>query len=515
VFHFPDETNDGQPNFFSNLYESYKTWYEQYWAMVENSDFHPVQDFRNFMAEKAQQLVEAEESARATATHMYENAYHTLVQPGSNMDKQLSAIGHATQVQLTEAWNSVKEMRERLQTAEFLSSQRKRIRQQLKGYRNVLNRMRAMSSAVPSKQMAVLMRRITACNDALERQEARAREAFAKATGFARKNLMFQAKDPQRYAKYSSDPLLGIATYPLGFQLLLFSGTEIPLRIWMSQHGFQRLVVGPVAYYYHPGTQREMTTDDEEDEKTPLVFVHGIGVGLIVYLPLIARFLKSGRPIFLPEIPYVSGFRFWQGTNAVLAPAVVASTMTAMLATHGYMRGTFCGHSYGTSWLSYMCKYAAHAVAAVVFLDPICFCLHVPRLTKQFVYHRPDPGSISYIVLTDVIVNWTIQRSFPWAWIILFEEQIQVPCVVFLSEKDALVPAAKVEGYLRSKGAPVRDINELDSDFFATKDKISVCVFPGDCHGGWTARPKLACPIIADCVEMLSTRAEAALLEQQ
>ena len=58
------------------------------------------------------------------------------------------------------------------------------------------------------------------------------------------------------------------------------------------------------------------------------------------------------------------------------------------------------------------------------------------------------------MIRTDVNVNWTIQRGFPWARISLFTEQIPyVPCAVFLSEHDALVPSLKAEKYLRSKGA--------------------------------------------------------------
>jgi hypothetical protein len=59
------------------------------------------------------------------------------------------------------------------------------------------------------------------------------------------------------------------------------------------------------------------------------------------------------------------------------------------------------------------------------------------------------------MVRTDVIINWTIQRSFPWAWVVLFVEQIDVPVSIFLSEKDALVPADRVEAYLRTKDVPV------------------------------------------------------------
>jgi hypothetical protein len=61
------------------------------------------------------------------------------------------------------------------------------------------------------------------------------------------------------------------------------------------------------------------------------VFVHGIGVGLLVYLPLIDALLETGHPLLLPEIPYVSAFRPWQSTNSVLSPAVVASTVSSFV----------------------------------------------------------------------------------------------------------------------------------------------------------------------------------------
>jgi hypothetical protein len=162
------------------------------------------------------------ENAMNTATQVYETIIQpvgqTLIQPGSEVEKRLSAIGQATATQLIHAFNSVKQgMTERLETAKFLSAQRAIIRRQLVGYREMLDRLREMSSEVPSKQMAVLMRRITESNQALERLETRAKEAFDQATGYALKNLPFPpSHQPQRYAKYSSDPLLGVATYPLG-----------------------------------------------------------------------------------------------------------------------------------------------------------------------------------------------------------------------------------------------------------------------------------------------------------
>lgn len=320
VFRFSVDTQREKPTFFSNLYESYKNHYGRYKHMMENSKFQPIKDIRNMLAETAQQ---AEESATATAHMMYE----ALVQPGSNMDKQISAISHRTAVQLTETWNSVRGMKERIETATFLSERRNALMEQLRGNRAMLSRMREMSYAVSSEQMATLLRRITECSDALERVELIAKEGFIKATGTLTEHgsSFFSVKEPQPYAKYSSDPLLGIATYPLGFHMLVLGATEIPLRTMLKNRGFERRFVGPITYYYYPGSK-----DKPADAKElPIVFVHGIGIGLLSYVPLIDHFLESGRPILLPEIPYVSGFRPWVSPNSVLSPAVVTSSVSS------------------------------------------------------------------------------------------------------------------------------------------------------------------------------------------
>lgn len=533
VFSFREDEPHQEHSFFADLYETYRRQYER----MRTADFSPVHDLAraaNRLTAPVQHLVhEGLNTAESSGQYVYD----TLVP--YQVEERLSAVREATYAQITEAWNSVKNIRERLETARFLSHRRQALQQQLKGYRVMLHRMLENSHAadIPRQQMAILMRRITECNESLEGLEKRAQSAFVQATGFAMKNLapfLPTAEEPRRFATYSTDPLLGIATYPLGFHLFILALTEIPLRTMLYRRGFVKKRIGPVSYYYHPGaagdsldgsrsfsfdsatngnsmddmSDTSSSSSSSDNEVIPIVFVHGIGIGLISYMPLIDALLKTGRPLFLPEIPYVSGFRPWQSPNAVLSPQVVTSTLSAMLASHGFLRATFSGHSYGTSWLSYMCKYAEHAVASLMFIDPICFCLHAPRLTKSFVYARPDPGTISYIVRTDVIVNWTIQRSFPWAWIILFTEQIRVPTTVFLSEKDALVPSVKVESYLSDHQVPMCDFKpDMKMDHFESKSVVNGCVFRGDGHGGWTERPDGYVPVLAMAAEILCQRA--------
>ena len=203
--------------------------------------------------------------------------------------------------------------------------------------------------------------------------------------------------------------------YPLFFHMLMYFCTDTLLRGFLRQRKFERKRVGKLVYYYY-------CPEDVDLKATPIVFCHGIGVGIFPYLAFIDRLAKLKRPLYLPEINYVSGFRILQNlnTDTILPPHSVVSHVVSMMAKHGHSRAVFSGHSYGTTWLSYIAKYAKRYVEGLIFLDPICFCLHDPHLTKQFVYHRANPGSVSYIIRSDVHVHWTIQRCFPWKQISLF-----------------------------------------------------------------------------------------------
>jgi hypothetical protein len=199
-FRFQEARIESHPSYFSDLYESYKVWCDQYRGIMESRSFNSLQDIRNFVVEKTQQLHNAEQSAVASASESLQHAYFSLIEKDSMIDKQISALSHATQLQITEAWNSIWKMKERLRTASDISSKRKALLKQLKSYRKTLAQMRSMATAVPSKQMADLMKKITQCYEALESVEASAKDAFVQVTGFVGKNLL-TTKEPPRYLK--------------------------------------------------------------------------------------------------------------------------------------------------------------------------------------------------------------------------------------------------------------------------------------------------------------------------
>lgn len=217
IFRFQDVRDESHHSFFSNLYESYTVWCEQYREMIENRTFQSVQDIRdliryqeirNFVAEKAQQYRSGgpdRPSAVAAASEslgsMYENAYFAIIEKDGTMARRLAALGHASRTRLDGAWNSAWRMTERLRTASDISSRRTALRNQLRGYRKTLAQMRGMATAVPAERMADLMRKITDCYEALEGVEGSAKEAFVQVTGYVGKNLLPSGKEPPRYLK--------------------------------------------------------------------------------------------------------------------------------------------------------------------------------------------------------------------------------------------------------------------------------------------------------------------------
>jgi pimeloyl-ACP methyl ester carboxylesterase len=203
--------------------------------------------------------------------------------------------------------------------------------------------------------------------------------------------------------------------------------------------------------------------------------------------------------------------------------------MSMMLANHGFAQATFMGHSFGTFWMSYMVKYGQAMIAGLVFIDPVCFCLYDSLLTQRTVYNPPDPGDSGYLVKTDMMVNWSIQRNFSWVQGNLFVEDIpdDIPVAVFISGNDRVAPCHIQKDYLQTH----RDckVQSLEHYYYTTKttadaifnvhDKtrtnanpwetqdLSVMIFDGYDHGLWLLHPSQTMPPIVHAMEALTRQA--------
>jgi pimeloyl-ACP methyl ester carboxylesterase len=126
-------------------------------------------------------------------------------------------------------------------------------------------------------------------------------------------------------------------------------------------------------------------TTTNNNAKTPLVFIHGIGAGLMCYVEFIYRLVGLERPLFLVELPFVA-MRMVDDVPDALA---VVDDIKAMLHHHGYEHGVFVSHSLGTAVTSWMMTNAPSVVAGTILIDPICFMLHYPQVCFNFIHKIP------------------------------------------------------------------------------------------------------------------------------
>ncbi|KXZ44741.1 hypothetical protein GPECTOR_63g66 [Gonium pectorale] len=214
----------------------------------------------------------------------------------------------------------------------------------------------------------------------------------------------------------SSDPL--VASYrPLSFYLLtetVAAATHLALRLL----GFRMAGVTPggaaTVYEWTPRRAKSAAaaaananTEAEPDSlpEPPLVFLHGIGLGLTPYLRLLGRLVvasRGQRAVYAVQYKHVS----MRLTANIPAPHEVAADVAVFLAARGVRSVSLLAHSYGTLVASALTKLAAAspaapAIARLTLVDPVCFAMFLPHLVRNTIYQQPvAPAAASVRVLS-------------------------------------------------------------------------------------------------------------------
>lgn len=211
-----------------------------------------------------------------------------------------------------------------------------------------------------------------------------------------------------------------------------------------------------LSYWHRPHTSKT---------KLPIVFIHGIGIGLYPYVEFLAELNKYDDPedqigVIAVEIMPVS-FRM---THPVLDKDVLCSELHKIIEKHGWLDFVLVSHSYGSAISTHLLKYTpiADQIAAVALIDPITFLLHLPDVAYNFTYRQPEKANehqLYYFASMDMGVSHALSRCFFWSDNILWKEDLgDRPVTVSLAEKDLIVNTAAVRRYLES----LEDVASLD-----------------------------------------------------
>jgi len=172
--------------------------------------------------------------------------------------------------------------------------------------------------------------------------------------------------------------------YYLFVALSDFIMKQLFIRVWGmtlgSRHGLDYLVRVPPTW-------------DVCKDPTPIVFVYGLGIGLLQYSTIIYSFLTRvpDRPLFVLLQPHVSQQIFHPRFLVPKSRKETVITVRQLLIDFGWVpnpvharkgetksskpRGvTMTSHSHGSFTHAWLLKDAPELVARSLFIDPVTFC---------------------------------------------------------------------------------------------------------------------------------------------
>lgn len=217
-----------------------------------------------------------------------------------------------------------------------------------------------------------------------------------------------------------------------------------PLTIF-SPH---RTPARTLTYWHRPHTSKS---------KLPVLFIHGIGIGLYPYINFLAE-LNQGLDdaegevgIIAIEIMSIS----LRITDATLEKDEMCGEILSILKEHGWDKIVLISHSYGSVVSTHLLRTpkTASIIGPVILIDPVSFLLHVPDVAYNFTCRKPvraNEYQLWYFGSKDMGVSHTLSRRFFWSENILWKHDLQGRRVtVVLCGKDLIVDTEAVGRYLK------------------------------------------------------------------
>lgn len=228
--------------------------------------------------------------------------------------------------------------------------------------------------------------------------------------------------------------------------------TLFPFR-WQTIFTRYRSPAKYTTYWYRPHTS---TT------KLPIVFIHGIGIGLYPYTNFLGELnsiagVESSNPkeqvgIIAIEIMPVS-FRI---THHALSRRDMCAEVDQILLKHfgPDQKFVLASHSYGTVISTHLLKTPSIAkrIGPVVLIDPVSILLHLPEVAYNFTRRQPrraNEHQLYYFASMDMGVSHTLSRHFFWNENVLWKKDLKGrKMTASLGGRDLIVATEAVGRYL-------------------------------------------------------------------
>ncbi|KAL1592244.1 hypothetical protein SLS60_011321 [Paraconiothyrium brasiliense] len=208
------------------------------------------------------------------------------------------------------------------------------------------------------------------------------------------------------------------------------------------------------SYFYRP---HKSTTH------RPIVFIHGLGIGLAIYIPFFLMLPKDIGILAIEVLPISSRI-----TEAGVLPADQVREIGDIITQQNIDSFVFMGNSYGTFFTKLLLEtpFLASRMARIVLMDPVAILLHIPDLaynatSRVPVY--PNEIEIAWAATTEPDIAFTLAKRFCWRSHILWQEDLlRVPTTIVIGSDDCVVNAEAIAAYI-TKGAPQPDPASVES----------------------------------------------------
>ncbi|KAF4443511.1 ribose-phosphate pyrophosphokinase [Fusarium acutatum] len=264
-----------------------------------------------------------------------------------------------------------------------------------------------------------------------------------------------------------------------------------------------------LTYWHRPHTSKT---------RLPILFIHGIGVGLYPYIKFLAEINAADSAdgdvgIIAVEIISVSS----RITGSAMLKQEMCEEIHRILSSHGWEDCVLVSHSYGSVVAAQLLRdpKTSISIGPVIFIDPVSFLLHLPDVAYNFICRRPSETKehlLSYFGSKDIGIAHTLFRRFFWADNLLWKKDLQDrPVAVALASRDSIIDTKSIRAYLvGSKDwarSPTKETGEVSRD-----GKLDVIWFEDLDHGQAfdhkTTRLRLVETIRAFCNDTASPTVE-------
>lgn len=173
-----------------------------------------------------------------------------------------------------------------------------------------------------------------------------------------------------------------------------------------------------MSYWYRP---------HKSPDTLPVLFIHGIGIGLHPYTNFLSE-IPDGTGVIALEILPIS----MRLSSAPLAQPEFLHHVQQILGHHGWDRFMIVSHSYGSVLTTHILRSAdlGPRVEAVVLVDPVSLLLHLPDIAYNFTRRRPrraNEWQLWFFASQDPGTALALGRHFFWRENLIWKEELVAP----------------------------------------------------------------------------------------